>query len=395
MTALTEIEAPATTDWVAVARAIAERHRADVPARERAGAHPEAELAALREAGLVNLLIPREFGGHGGTPIEAARVITELAFVDPNVGALLAYHFTNFIPALLDYSGDNADLQRRSARERWLWGNMTQPFVPVHAEPTGDGGYILNGTKPYNTGAPTGDISTVLAHRTDERAYVYVAVPRDRAGLSFADDWDAAGLRSTGTVTATFEDVRVAPDEVYVDSHPGRRRGFPPFFVPPGTLYFAAIQVGAARGALFAATELYLEDAQLRGVGAEEDIEATALIGRLAARVQSAVALREEVAAQVSDAWERRRALADSEIVYLKDRAEAARLYAAGVAIEVSTEIYELPGVAERAGAIDLDRFWRDARLHSLHLNPTIYHHRIIGADLLNGTGVAASIFLD
>lgn len=384
----------AASDWVAIAQDIAERFRGGVAERERAGGLPTAELHEIRASELVNLLIPQEFGGLGGTPVDAARVISELAFVDPNVGALVAYHYTNFIPALLDYNGDNADLQRRSAKNRWLWGNVTQPFVPVTADPTPAGGYILNGAKPYNTGAPTGDISTVLAHRTDERSLVYLAVPRDRAGLQFEDDWDANGLRSTGTVTLAFNNVEVFPEEVYVDSHKGRRRGFPPLYAPPGGLYFAAIQVGAARGALFAATELYLDDAHRRGIDPESDDDALSLIGGLAARVQSAVLLRDEVAAEISEALTRRHTISNAEIDDLTQRSEAVRLYAADVAVEVGSEIYELPGVAAGAEAIGLDRFWRDTRLHSLHLNPPIYHYRIVGDVLLNGTELVTAAFL-
>ncbi len=377
--------APATaTDWVAVAAEIAERFRPGVAERERRGELPTAELQALRDSRLVNLLIPRAHGGEGGTPTDAARVIGELSFVDPNVGALLTYHYTNFIPELLDYDGDNADLQRRSAEGRWLWGNVTQPFVPAWATPTADGGYVLNGTKPYNTGAPTGDVSTVLAHRTDERSLVYLSVPRDREGQTFHDDWDAFGLRRTGTVTLTFEDVVVRPDEVYVDSHPGPRVSFPPFYVP-GNLYFASIQAGAARGALFAGTELFVRDARARGVDPASDQDALALIGALAARVQSAVTLREEVAAEITRAHARRRELTTHEIVAAQERTEELRLYAAGVAIEIGAEIFELPGVAGDGDELGLDRFWRDARLHSLHLNPRIYHERLLGSSLLSG----------
>lgn len=383
-----------TFDAVRVAGDIAERFRDGVADRERDGTPPTDELRAVRDSGLVNLLIPRAFGGEGGTPTDAARAIGELAFVDPNVGALLAYHFTNFIPALLDHDGDNETLQRRSAEQRWLWGNVTQPFVPVWAAPTGDGGYRLNGVKPYNTGAPTGDVSTVLAHRTDANAYVYVAVPRDREGLAFADDWDAVGLRRTQTVTLEFHDVVVGPDEVYADSHGEVRKGFPPFYAPLGGLYFASILVGAARGAAYAATDLFLQDAAARGVDPATETDALAVLGGLAARVQSAVALREEVSAELSDAFARRRELGTAELAATDLRAEALRLYAAGVAIEVGSEVFELPGVAARAEEVGLDRFWRDTRLHSLHLNPRIYHHRIVGDQLLNGNEHPTPIFL-
>ncbi|MBB4662181.1 acyl-CoA dehydrogenase family protein [Conexibacter arvalis] len=380
-------EAATTTDWVSVARRSVAGFAATVAERERAGEPPHAELQAVRAAGLTNLLIPREHGGEGATHVEAAAVVSELSALDPNVGGLLAYHFTNFIPDLLDYDGGNAELQRASAAGRWLWGNVTQPFVPFRATPTPEGGYVLNGVKPLNTGALTGDLSTVLAPRTDERSYVYVAVPRDREGQTFHDDWDHLGLRRTATVTIEFRDVVVKPEEVYADSHPGPRDSFPPFYEAPGGLFFASILVGAAQGALRTALGL------VRGGGepppataAELDPEALSLLGRLSARVQAAVALRDEVAAEIADGFARRRELEVEEIVALKQRSETLRLFAAGVGLEVGTEVLELPGVAAGRHATGIDRYWRDVRIHSLHLNPPIYHHRIVGDVLLNGS---------
>lgn len=376
---MTVVDAPSKTDWLSVARRAIADFVPAIAERERAGEPPFAELQAVRDARLTNLLIPREHGGEGETHVEAAAVVSELSSFDPNVGGLLAYHYTNFIADLLDYEGGNAELQRRSAAERWLWGNVTQPFAPFKATRTDDGGFILNGVKPLNTGVLTGDMSTVLSPIDGERAYVYVAVPRDREGLTYHDDWDHLGLRRTATVTIEFSDVVVPPEEVYVDSHEGPRVGFPPFYEVPSGLFFGAIQVGAAQGALRTAKELLAP-------GAADEPEVVSAIGRLSARVQAAVALRDEVAGEIADGFARRRELEVAEIVDLKQRSEAFRLFAAGVALEVGSEVLELPGVAAGRHATGIDRFWRDARIHSLHLNPPIYHHRIVGDVLLNGS---------
>lgn len=393
---MTLTDTPPRTDWPQVARRLAERFAPTVAERERAGEPPYEELQAVRESGLVNLLIPREYGGEGGTYLDAARVISELAAVDPNVGALFAYHVTNFIPSILDYEGDNAVIQRRSAEHRWLWGNVTQPWVPFRADPTPEGGFLLNGVKPLNTGAITGDVSTVLVPRSDKRDFVYLAVPRDREGQTFHDDWDAFGLRRTATVTITFTDVVVHPDEVYVDSHPGIRDTFPPYYIAPGGLAFASILVGAAEGALRAGTAAYVEHARAAGDDPAADDDAVTVIGRAAARVRSAVALRDQVAAEVSDGFARRRELEVPELVELIGRTERLRLYAAGVGLEVGAEIFELPGVAAASATQDLDRFWRDVRIHSLHVNPRIYHQRVVGDTLLNGSEeLGPPFFLD
>jgi len=368
------------TDWTEVAREVAERFRATTAERELAGDPPYEELAAVRAAGLVNLMIPTEYGGEGQTWIEASRVISELSKIDPSVGGLLAYHFVNFIPSLLDYENDGAELQRLSAANSWLWGNSTQPYAPATAEPDGEGGFVINGVKPMNTGAETGDISTVLVPRTDIKEFVYLALPRDREGVTFHDDWDHFGLRRSETVTMTFENVKVSADEVYVDSHDEPRVTFPPFYVPPGALGFASILVGAAQGAIEAARDHVLEH------GAVDHEEAVISFGRLASRVQAAVDFREEFAADLAVAYDRRRELDRSEIVNLIQRSEHMRIFAAEVALEAGEEIFELLGPDGTDVTHGLDRFWRDVRIHSLHLNPPIYTNRETGDAFLNGS---------
>jgi alkylation response protein AidB-like acyl-CoA dehydrogenase len=366
-------EAPARTDWVAVARAIGERFRTTAPARERAGTPPREDLAAVREARLVNLMIPRDLGGEGGSWVDASRVVSELSTTDPSLGALLSYHYVNFIPDLLDYETGGEQIRRLSAENRWLWSNVTQPWVPFTADPTPDGGFILNGVKPLNSGTAVADVNTVLAPRSDRPEFIYVYLPRDREGITYHDDWDAFGLRRSETVTMTFTDVVVRPDEVLTDTHPGPRVSFPPFYLAPGGLSFASILVGAARGALEIARE------HVAGDPDAHDPEVLSAFGELSARVQAAVALRERVAAQIADGYERRRELTSAELSELGLAAERLRIFAAEVGLRVGSEVFELVGPGALGDAVGLDRFWRDVRIHSLHVNPLIYSRRVLG----------------
>ncbi|MFZ4756037.1 MAG: acyl-CoA dehydrogenase family protein [Miltoncostaeaceae bacterium] len=387
----TTVDARPVTDWVAVAREIGGRYRDSYVAADRAGTPPHEELHDVRASGLVNLRIPEEYGGHGRGWFDAARVVSELASFDPTLGALLAYHYINFVPALLDYEGDGERIQRLSAANNWFWANITQPWVPFEATPTDDGGFVLNGVKPYNTGAGVADVFTVLAPRTDRREFVYVYIPRDRDGLTYHDDWDHFGFRRSDTVTITFDNVVVSADEVIPDTHSGVRDGFPPLYLPGGSLGFASILVGAARGALDTATGLILDQADVA-----DDPEVHSRLGALSARVQAAEALRDQVAREVDDAWERRHSITTAEIVELGQRTERLRSYGARTGIDVGNEVYDLVGPRAATASLGLDRYWRDVRIHSLHINPLIYTHRQIGDVILNGSELTGPpFFLD
>ena len=81
--------------WRGIARQVAGTLAADALARDRANAQPFAEVRLLREAGLLDLLAPAEFGGAGGHFETAFEVIRILAAADGSISQLLAYHYIN------------------------------------------------------------------------------------------------------------------------------------------------------------------------------------------------------------------------------------------------------------------------------------------------------------
>ena len=85
-----------------------------------------------------------------------------------------------------------------------------------------------------------------------------------------------------------------------------------------------------------------------------------------------------------------------AEIVELGQRTERLRSFGARTGIDVGNEVYELVGPAAAVASLGLDRYWRDVRIHSLHINPLIYTHRQIGDVILNGSELTGPpFFLD
>src|ERR1044071_7839085 len=85
---------PATPEgWVERAREVAARLAVDAVERDREGATPYAEVQLLKDAGLVPLLAPAEYGGGGQDWTTAYRVIRAVASGDGSIGQLLGYHY--------------------------------------------------------------------------------------------------------------------------------------------------------------------------------------------------------------------------------------------------------------------------------------------------------------
>ncbi|WP_246262497.1 acyl-CoA dehydrogenase family protein [Arthrobacter mobilis] len=93
--------------WSAVAGSVAAELARDAVERDRAGAAPVAELALLRESGLVNLLIPRAAGGEGGHWETAFAAVRTVARADASIGQILGYHYLN--SACITFYGARAD----------------------------------------------------------------------------------------------------------------------------------------------------------------------------------------------------------------------------------------------------------------------------------------------
>ena len=138
--------------WSRTARQVAQTLAEDVTARDRANLDPVAELVLLREAGLVNLLVPAHFGGAGAHWETAFAVIRILAEVDGSIAQLLLYHYIN--QGNIGFIGDPAEQEgwyRRSAAAFWVWGDSVNPVDPdLVLVPEGDG-YRLDGRKFFST----------------------------------------------------------------------------------------------------------------------------------------------------------------------------------------------------------------------------------------------------
>ena len=55
------------------------------------------------------------------------------------------------------------------------------------------------------------------------------------------------------------------------------------------------------------------------------------------------------------------------------------------VALAAANKLFELAGTRSTLGTHNLDRFWRDARTHTLH-DPVRWKYHLLGAYTLNGT---------
>lgn len=189
-------------------------HLPEIAARsaeaEEARAVPAEIVAALREAGVFRMTLPRAWGGEQLDLVQSARVVREISRADGSTGwtvqaASMAWFFVRSLPRETlerEVFGDGADLLLRGA------------IAPKGRATPVAGGYRLSGRWPLASGSFTPDwllagfVVDGAPPLPDGRPDMRVALLRPERA-TFLDTWDAVGLRATQSTDFTMDDVFV------------------------------------------------------------------------------------------------------------------------------------------------------------------------------------------
>ncbi|MGN6427548.1 MAG: acyl-CoA dehydrogenase family protein [Leifsonia sp.] len=376
--------------WEAVAAQVAETLAEDALERDRANQDPHAELQLLRDAGLVNLLDPAAFGGGGAHWETAFRVVRVLARADASVAQVLAYHYINSgnIGFAVDPSRQ-PELYRRTVAGRWVWGDAVNPVDPdLVLAAREEGGYRLEGTKRFSTGASVGDV--VLAAGTlrgggRDGTPVFALLDHDRAGIRYHGDWDALGQRLSASGSVTFDGVEVAEEDILgeVTDEP-----FSTLITPGIQLAFGDLYLGIAQGALARARELTLARGNswfLSGVERyAEDPFVLRVFGELLSKVDAVEALADAVGREFDAVVALGSDVSPEDRGRLAQRIARLKVVSTEVAVEVTTRVFEVTGSSSAKSSVGLDLWWRNVRTHTLH-DPVDYKKLEVGAYYVNG----------
>jgi len=367
---------------LAVAATFRDAFATGAAGRDRDRRLPYAEVAALSQSGLWAITVPAEDGGAEVRHGTAAEVLALLAEADGSIAQIPQNHFATVETLRLVASVE----QRRALFARVLagarFGNAeAERGQPAMLRATADG-FRLDGEKAYSTGALFADLITVTAR--DEGGRLMLAIVEPGApGLTLRDDWSGMGQRTTGSGTTLLDGVVVRPEWVMpLDRAFGERSPVGAF----AQLLHAAIDLGLARGALRAAGAFVRERSRpFRDAGVARAQDDPLLLERFGAlHVQAHAA--EAMLARAALALDATRAVPGEAACAAASIAVAeAKVLTTEAALAAGSGLFELAGTHATLAAYNLDRFWRDARTHTLH-DPVRWKYHTIGAFFLNGT---------
>lgn len=374
---------------LAVAAGLADAFRPDAAERDARRRLPRDELGRLSASGLLGITVPRAHGGADVTAGTLAEVFRLLATADPSIAQIPQSHFVYVNVLRAQGSPRQQEFFFREVLAGRRFGNAQAEAGTRHAqdirtrlEPDGDRGLVLTGTKHYSTGALFAHWIPVLARGAEDKLYV-AYVPRGAPGVTVVDDWDGMGQRTTASGTVRLEGVAVPADRVV--PHHLTFEG-PQLHGAFAQLLHAAIDSGMARAALAEAAEFVRTKSrpwcESGSPTAAEDPLLIQRFGALELRVRAAQALLEAAARAVDTATAH---LTDDTAAEASIAVAAAKAYAAETAVDTGSALFEVAGTRAALDGLNLHRYWRDARTHTLH-DPVRWKVQHLGRYVLNGT---------
>ena len=377
------------SEALAAAHALAQAARLQAGLRDRQRKLPWAEIEQFTRSGLGCISIPREYGGPQVSFVTLAEVFAIISAVDPALGQIPQNHF-GILHVLQGAASESQKKQLfQSVLDGWRIGNGgpergTKNTLDVKARISAEGdGFVINGQKFYSTGALFAHWVAVKA-LDDEGRQVMAFVRRGTPGSRIVDDWSGFGQRTTASGTVLLNNVPVDADLVVPIWRLGQTPGIQGAV---SQLIQAAIDAGIARGALDDTISFVRErsrpwiDAKVER--ASDDLYVIADIGKLKIELHAAEALLRkagQVLDQVSAAPITAHSAARASIAVAQ-----AKVLTTEVSLLVSEKLFELAGSRATLAEFNLDRHWRNARVHTLH-DPVRWKYHAVGAWHLNGT---------
>lgn len=355
--------------------------------RDRDRILPHREVEQFSQSGLWGITVPKGYGGAGVSTDVLTRVVQRIAQADGNFGHIPQNHYYALEVLRVGATHEQKVFFYDQVLQGKRFGNALaeigkKDFVrrtQLLKEPDG---WFVDGRKFYCTGSLFAHwIPTLTSSPDDGRLYL-VFVPRGAAGVTLTDDWDGFGQRVTGSGSVEFTRVPVQPQWVVPFTDSFER---PTTIGPYAQIIHAALDLGIGQGA-FAATLPFIREHSRPWIAAGVDTAAQdplllQEVGNVHIRLRAAQALLARAARFVDAAQQ---APDEDSVAQASIAVAQAKALATTASVLAGSKLFELGGTSATQAQHGLDRYWRNARVHTLH-DPVRWKYHAIGNYTLNG----------
>lgn len=362
------------------ARDFAKKLEADVIERDTNAAFPTGHVKELSELGFLGMMIDPKYGGGGMDSLSYVMALEEISKIDSSVAVIMSVHNSLVTWGIEKYGSEELKekyLPVMTTGERIGAFLLSEPEAGsdatsqrTTAEDKGDH-YLVNGTKNWITNANCGDVYIVMAQTHPEKKHRGInalIVDKDTPGISLGPHEDKMGMRSSDTHSVMFTDVKVPKENRIGEDGFGFK--FAMKALEAGRIGIAAQALGIAAGAYERALQYSKERKAFGRLISEHQAIAFKLAG-MYVKIENARNLIHKAA-------------------WLKDNGKdyslagsMAKLYAADIAMEITTEAVQIHGGYGYVKEYHVERLMREAKLTQIYEGTSEIQKIVISRQIL------------
>ncbi|MBR2755434.1 MAG: acyl-CoA dehydrogenase [Lachnospiraceae bacterium] len=352
---------------------------------------PRVTVDKLAKYGMLGIPVPREYGGQGCDILTYVLCVEELAKVCGTTSVIVSAHTSLCIDPILTY-GTEEQKQKyipKLATGEWLGAfGLTEPGAGTDAqgqqtkavldENTHE--WVINGSKCFITNGKEADVYVLIAvtgliekrGRTQKEISAFI-VEKGTPGFTFGTKEKKMGIRGSSTYELIFQDCRI-PEENLLGKK-GKGFAIAMHSLDGGRIGIAAQALGLAEGALDN-TIAYVKERKQFGRAIAQFQNTQFQLADMATKVEAAKMLVYRAAMKKAQFQ------IDGKTSYSVEAAMA-KLYAAEVAMEVTTKAVQLHGGYGYTREYDVERMMRDAKITEIYEGTSEVQRMVISGSIL------------
>ena len=346
---------------------------------------PVESIPKLARYGFMGIPFPKEYGGAGGNYLTYAMAVEELGKVCATTAVIVSAH-TSLCAGPIYYFGTEEQKQKYlvplAKGEKIGAFGLTEPSAGTDSSMQqttavldGDE-YVLNGTKVFITNAGYADIYVVIAMTDKSKGNKGISafiVEKGTPGFSVGKKERKMGIRGSATCDLIFENCRIPKENLLGKVGQGFKIAMQT--LDGGRIGIASQALGIMQGAIDECVKYVMERRQFgKKIGQFQNTQFQ--LADMATKVKAAQ-LMVYRAALKKDEYQ-----AGAKVSYSVEAAMA-KLYAAEVAMEVTTKCVQLHGGYGYIREYDVERMMRDAKITEIYEGTSEVQRMVISGALL------------
>ncbi len=339
---------------------------------------PPGIVQKAKAAGMLNVTIPKEYGGMSYGALQSAMIAEELGAACAGISITILVNGLALTPIMLFGDEEQKEKFLRPVAE----GAKLAAFCLTEREAGSDAGSIkttalpdgddlvINGQKCFVTSGSLASILVVFAQTDPDRGprgVSAVVVPADTPGIRVVKVEDKMGQRASNTAELAFENVRVPQANLL--GKRGRGFGIALETLDFGRSGVAALSVGVARAALEHATS-YAKERQQFGAPIINNQAVAFMLADMAMKIEAARLLTWQAA------WSADRGIKATA------KSAMAKCFASDTAMQVTTDAVQILGGVGYMKDNPVEKLMRDAKLLQIYEGTNQIQRMVIARQL-------------